>query len=230
MSGATAGRLAPRVAASPLRDRLVDGVRALGLDVADPQLAALLDYLDLLVRWNRVYNLTAIRDPMDMLTLHLLDSLAVLPLVRSIDPTTVLDVGTGPGLPGIPLAIQMARTSFDLVDAVAKKVAFLQQARTALNLSNVQPHRARIEALTLARKPDLIISRAYADLPTMLGSIEHLASGMTTVVAMKGAIPTEEIARTPAGWRVDEVVPLSVPGLGAQRCAVILRRATQAGA
>lgn len=211
-----------------LRKGLRDGAELLGIAIDEPQTDRLLDYLGLLVRWNRVYNLTAVRDPADMLAVHLLDSLSVLPLLSATGATTILDVGTGPGLPGIPLAICMPRTTFDLVDAVAKKVAFLQQVKSTLTLANIRTHHRRVEVLTLSEMPDAIVSRAYADIATMLASVDHLVGPTTTVVAMKGARPADEIARLPAGWEAIDVIDLDVPTLGAQRCAVVLRRATGA--
>ena len=196
----------------------------LGLTLAADQVARLLDYVELLVRWNRVYNLTAIHDPRDMLAAHVLDSLSIADLVGGAPTGAVVDVGTGPGLPGIPLAIVHAHRRFELVDAVAKKVSFLQQAKTTLKLTNATPHHARVEALTLADVPALIVSRAFADLQTMLRSIDALASQRTVVIAMKGVLPTDEIAAIPDAWRVVEVKPLDVPMLGAQRCAIVLRR------
>ena len=232
--GVLAGRASsPEVtsdAAEVMRRQLGDGSARLGLALDARQLDRLLDYLGLLARWNRVYNLTSVREPADMLTVHLLDSLSVVRLVEGTGARTILDVGTGPGLPGIPLAICLPDATIDLVDAVAKKVAFLQQAKGALGLTNIHPRHARVEALTLAQSPDLIISRAYAELKDMLKSVAHLATPSTTVVAMKGAVPHDEVARIPAGWAVVDIVELDVPQLGAQRCAVVLNRIAAAHA
>ncbi len=206
------------------RRALQKGVDALGLSLAQHQQELLIKYLALLAQWNAVYNLTSVRDPLDMLALHVLDSLAIVDLVLECEGSDVLDVGTGAGLPGIPLAIALPQYHFQLVDAVAKKVSFLRQVKASLGLVNVQAQHSRIEALTRAKTPLIIVSRAYAELSRMLRSIAHLADRSTTVIAMKGVAPDEELAALPAPWRVLEVRTLDVPLVGAQRCAVILRR------
>lgn len=210
---------------SQLGPRLQDGLNRLGLALDPDQQEQLIRYLALLSRWNAVYNLTAVREPSDMLALHVLDSLSIADLVRRPGETKVLDVGTGAGLPGVPLAIALPRQFFHLVDAAAKKISFLQQVKVQLALANLHPQQVRVEALTLANKPDFIVSRAYADLPRMLRTIAHLVAPTTTVIAMKGIEPTDELARLPAAWEVVEVHILEVPFVAAQRCAVILRRA-----
>jgi 16S rRNA (guanine527-N7)-methyltransferase len=136
----------------------------------------------------------------------------------------VLDVGTGAGLPGIPLAIVLPERRFDLVDGVAKKIGFVRQAKVELELVNVIPHHQRIEVLTLNEKPAVIVSRAYAELGHMVASVAHLTGPDTLLVAMKGAIPEAEIAALDGAWSVTEVRELEVPALGARRCAVLIRR------
>jgi 16S rRNA (guanine527-N7)-methyltransferase len=212
-----------------MQDSLRDGISALGVTVGESSQRRLLAYLALLAKWNRVYNLTAVRDVRDMLPVHLLDSLAVLPLVDERRSTTVLDVGSGAGLPGIPLAIARPGLDVTTVDAVAKKISFQQQAKTELNLANVHPRHVRVETLTLAESPSLIVSRAYSAIPDMLASIASLCGEHTVVIAMKGEPPLEELAALPDGWRVDEVRELDVPLLGARRCAVVLARAPAPG-
>lgn len=207
-----------------LRRELQKGVDELGLSLAESQQELLLKYLALLAQWNAVYNLTSVRDPLDMLALHVLDSLAIVDLVREREGLDVLDVGTGAGLPGIPLAIALPGHRFQLIDAVAKKISFVQQGKASLNLTNIEARHSRIEALTLTKTPSIIVSRAYADLTRMLESIAHLADRSTTVIAMKGVVPTEELAALPASWRVLEVRTLHVPLVGAHRCAVVLGR------
>lgn len=206
--------------------QLQAGLDTLGLPLADAQQDALMQYLAILIRWNDVYNLTAVRDPRKMLALHLLDSLSIVDIVGHCGGTKVLDVGSGAGLPGIPLAIALPRYHFHLIDAVAKKVSFLLQAKTWIKLSNIQPQHVRVEALTLDSLPAVVVSRAYADLSRMVRSIAHLVDRSTTVIAMKGATPSEEIAALPKPWQVVDLRRLDVPFLAAQRCAVVLRRAS----
>lgn len=207
-----------------LETRLAEGLEMLGLRANRSQRDALIAYLDLLVQWNGVYNLTSVRDPDDMLTVHVLDSLSILGLVDSLANQSILDIGSGAGLPGIPLAIMRPGLDLQSVDAVAKKVGFQLRVKTALKLANFTPHHRRVEALTFAEPPELLMSRAYAELPIMLASVEHVSTGATRVLAMKGARPTDEIAAVPAPWQVERVVPLEVPFLGAQRCAVLIKR------
>ncbi len=205
---------------------LVDGLNRLSIAATAPQVDALLDFLSLLAKWGNVYNLTSVRDPHDMMVIHLLDSLAILPLVDRIAPTLIVDVGSGAGLPGIPLAILRPGLEIVSVDAVAKKIGFQIQAKSALQLARFKPVQSRIESLRLDRAPSLIVSRAFAPLATMLASIDHLADRTTAILAMKGARPSDELAALTAAWVVDDVMPLDVPFLGAERCAVLLRRAT----
>ena len=210
---------------SQLARALQKGVDALGLALDEHQQELLIQYLALLTQWNAVYNLTSVRNPLDMLGLHVLDSLSIADLVREYPASDVLDVGTGAGLPGVPLAIALPQSGFHLVDAVAKKISFLHQVKASLRLANINPRHSRIEALTLAKAPSIIVSRAYAEIYRMLASIDHLADRGTTVIAMKGIAPTEELAALPAAWRVLEVRTLEVPLVGAHRCAVVLTRA-----
>ncbi len=219
-----------RDASAPAREALNRGLEALGLPLRVEQRVALVTYLDLLVRWNAVYNLTAVRDPLDMVALHLLDSLAVHYLVAAQGPGSVLDVGTGAGLPGIPLAVVEPERPFVLVDAVAKKVAFVRQAATTMKLQNIDARHARVEALALTPKPALIVSRAFSDLTSFVVAIDTHAGDHTTVIAMKAARPDAEIAALPSSWTVRRVETLHVPSLGADRCAVVLGRTRQADA
>ena len=215
----------PAQADSQLAGALQKGVDGLGLGLDAHQQHLLIQYLALLTQWNAVYNLTSVRNPLDMLGLHILDSLSIAHLFREYDGADVLDVGTGAGLPGVPLAIALPRSGFHLVDAVAKKISFLRHVKASLTLANIHPRHSRIEALTLTKAPSIIVSRAYAQIYRMLASIDHLADRCTTVIAMKGIAPTEELAALPAAWRVLEVRILEVPLVGAHRCAVVLRRA-----
>jgi 16S rRNA (guanine527-N7)-methyltransferase len=156
---------------------------------------------------------------------HLLDSLSVLPLVDELQLKTLVDVGSGAGLPAIPLAIARPALEIHSIDAVNKKIGFQLQAKAALGLSRLHPVHARIEQFVLPQAPSAILSRAYTDLAKMLASIAHLADPSTTVIAMKGVEPTAEIAAIPATWSVLEIRKLNVPSLGAQRCVVVLKRA-----
>lgn len=194
------------------------------IDATDAQVKALLDYLALLAKWNAVYNLTSVRDPRDMLAVHLLDALSILPLVDRHAHETLLDVGSGAGLPAIPLSI-MRDWSVWSVEAVAKKISFQVQVKGSLGLQGLHPLHARIEAVNIDRPLSVIVSRAFSDIAKMLASIDRLAGDATTVIAMKGVVPTAELAAVPPGWQVREVVTIEVPFLGAERCAVILQRA-----
>lgn len=196
-----------------LRPDLESGLRQLGLDAA--LAAPLLAYLALLARWNATYNLTAIRDPREMLVKHLLDSLAMQPYVR--DLATLADLGTGPGLPGIPLAIATPALLVTLVESNGKKARFLREAVRQLKLANVQVAESRIEAFRPEATFDAITARALATLPLILELGGHLPGPNGRLLAMKGVLPEDEIAALPAGWRLQAVHPLTVPGLGAER-------------
>lgn len=199
---------------------LADGVRALQLDLDQHKLAQLMDYLALLAKWNSVYNLTAVRDPAQMVTQHLLDSLAAVPAFA--EAHEVLDVGAGGGLPGIVLAIARSDIKVSLIDTVHKKTAFLTQVKAELGLGNVTVYTARVEQLQVQRKFDVITSRAFAELNDFVTWAGHLLGEGGRFVAMKGVMPKEEIMRLPPGWKVVEVLPLHVPGLGAERHLVFI--------
>ena len=200
------------------------GVQALGLDLSDEQIQRLLDHVALIQKWNKVYNLTALRDPADMLTHHLLDSLtAIAPLRRHTQgqPLKVLDVGSGGGLPGVVLAICMPELNVSCVDTVAKKAAFVQQVAVSLKLPNLRGIHARVESLTDPYQ--VICSRAFASLPDFVTwSRSALAEGGVWM-AMKGKHPQDEMAALPADVKVFHVEPLSVPGLDVERCMVWMR-------
>jgi len=229
-------------ARAELAARLAEGCGALNLRVGFDERERLLAYLDLLQRWNRVYNLTAIRDPSDMLAQHLLDSLAVLrPLeeaagreaTRRVAPgPCLLDVGSGAGLPGMALALAWPALEADLVEPVGKKAAFLRQSVAELGLARrVRVHEGRIQEARLPRAPDLAICRAFASLNEFAGLIEPFLTPETVVFAMKGQrqeIEAEAAALAP-GWRVADVTALVVPGLGAARHLVELAQPTRTG-
>ena len=192
---------------------------ALGLALADTQVATLECYLDLLEKWNRVYNLTAIRERSRMVTHHLLDSLAVLPHVRG---PRVLDVGSGAGLPGIPLAVAGPALHVTLLESNHKKSAFLTQAVAELQLANVQVVMERVESWQPEARFDTIVSRAFAELGEFASLAGRLLAPQGVLAAMKGVHPFEEIGRLPQGYRVERVVRLSVPGLDAERHLVLM--------
>jgi 16S rRNA (guanine527-N7)-methyltransferase len=200
------------------------GVEALGLTLSDAQIKHLLDYAALIQKWNKVYNLTALRDPADMLTHHLLDSLtAVPPLTRHTQgqPIRVLDVGSGGGLPGVVLAICMPELQVTCVDTVAKKAAFVQQVAVSLRLPNLRGLHARVESLTDPYQ--VICSRAFASLPDFVTwSRSALAEGGVWM-GMKGKHPQGEIDALPADVKVFHVEPLTVPGLDVERCMVWMK-------
>ena len=203
---------------------LRSGAQALGLALTDAQIQHLLDYAALIQKWNKVYNLTALRDPADMLTHHLLDSLtAIAPLSRHTQGQSirVLDVGSGGGLPGVVLAICMPELNVSCVDTVAKKAAFVQQVAVSLKLPNLRGLHARVETLTDPYQ--VICSRAFASLPDFVTwSRSALAEGGVWM-AMKGKHPQDEIVALPADVKVFHVEPLTVPGLDVERCMVWMR-------
>lgn len=213
---------------------LQQGASALGLELSADQQRQLLDYLDLIQKWNRVYNLTALRDPAEMLTHHLLDSLAVIgPLRRQLADRSpadgqgwrLLDVGSGAGLPGVVIAICCPEIAVTCVDTVAKKATFIQQAAMALKLSNLKGLHARVE--NLDDRFDVVSSRAFASLADFTAWSGAALAPTGVWLAMKGRAPVDEQAALPAGVTVFHVEQLTVPGLGAERCIVWLRR--QAG-
>jgi len=200
------------------------GAAELGLDVSLTQLEQLMAYLDLIQKWNKVYNLTAVRDAQEMLTHHLLDSLtAIAPLVRHTQgqPAKVLDVGSGGGLPGIVLAICRPELDVSCVDTVGKKAAFIQQVAATLKLPNLLGIHARVETLT--GPFDVICCRAFASLPDFVNWSRGALAEQGVWMAMKGKHPQSEIDGLPADVNVFHVEPLTVPGLDVERCMVWLK-------
>jgi 16S rRNA (guanine527-N7)-methyltransferase len=207
---------------------LADGASTLPLTLGDAQITQLIDYLALLAKWNAVYNLTAVRDPAHMVTQHLLDSLTAVPAFA--DAQNVLDVGAGGGLPGMVLAISRPDLQVSMIDTVHKKTAFLTQAKAELGLANVTVHTARVEQLQVPQKFDVITSRAFAELHDFVSWSAHLLKQDGRFIALKGVMPSEEITRLPVGWKVSEVLPLRVPGLGAERHLVFIEAEEGQGA
>ncbi len=202
--------------------RLIDGARTLGIALSAQDAEKLLRLLDELAKWNRTYNLTAIRAREEMITHHLLDSLSV---HADLQGETVADVGTGAGFPGLPLAVVDPTRRFTLIDSNSKKVRFVAHAARTLSLANVTAVHARAEAPYAGKPFDTVVARAFAALPELLEKITPLCDAHTRVLAMKGKRPDEEIAGVPPSWRVIETRALEVPGLNAERHLVILQRA-----
>ena len=205
---------------APLQARLEQGIDALGLTLPANAVARLLDYQALLQRWNAAYNLTAVRNPAEMITRHLLDSLTILPHVQG---ASLADLGTGPGLPGIVLAIAAPGREILLVDSNGKKVRFLREAIRALKLDGVRAVQARVE--DVEGQYDCITARAFASLADMLGWGGHLLAPDGIWLAMKGKLPDDELPGIPAGFVVRSTHELTVPGLSAERHLLVLGRA-----
>ena len=209
-----------------LSERLRAGLSALGLALDEAQQGQLLAYLDVLAKWNRVYNLTAVRASEDMLTHHLLDSLAIIvPLLREsarmAKPLRLLDVGSGGGLPGVVIALACPQIQVTCVDTVAKKAAFIQQVAAQLRLPNLQGVHARVETLT--GPYEVICSRAFASLVDFVQWSRQALAPEGIWLAMKGRHPQDELDALPPGIEVFHVEPLRVPGLDAERCIVWMR-------
>ena len=207
---------------------LEEGAKSMGLALSAAQIDKLMAYQALLAKWNKVYNLTALRDPAQMVTHHLLDSLSAVSAFAGAQ--RVLDVGAGGGLPGIVLAIWAAEAQpqmqITLVDTVSKKTAFLNQVKAQLHLGNVTVLHARVEQLPVEQQYDVITSRAFAELKDFVTWSNHLLQQGGKYIALKGVLPQEEIDRLPAGWKVQQVQPLQVPGLDAERHLIFMERTT----
>ncbi len=197
---------------------LIHGAAALGVALSEHDALRLLQLLEELERWNRRFNLTAIRHGPEMVTHHLLDSLAV---HRHLHGATVADVGTGAGFPGLPLALVNPERRFTLIDSNGKKIRFVSHALRTLGLVNVEALQARVESLRPDQPFDTVVARAFAPLPEMLERIAPLCGPQTRVLAMKGKWPAAEIEGLPGGWGM-ESHPLTVPGLDEERCLIIL--------
>lgn len=205
--------------------RLQQGLAALGVELPESAQAQLLGYLALLKKWNATYNLTAIRDESGMLTRHLLDSLSVLPVLKKSALATRrwADVGSGAGLPGIPLAIACPQLQMSLVETVEKKTAFQRQVKIELGLSNLTVLGGRVENLPSGTF-DAVISRAFAELADFVRLAGHLLVAGGKLYAMKGLVPYDEMSRLPVAWRVAGCLPLHVPGTDAERHLIVLQK------
>jgi 16S rRNA (guanine527-N7)-methyltransferase len=215
----------PPLARPELAATLATAADALGVGLSPLQSHQLLDFVELLARWNRTYNLTAVRDPVQMLTQHVVDCLAAIPALRRMAPAPrrVLDVGSGGGLPGLVWATVEPQLEVTCVDSVGKKTAFIQQAALALQLANVRVEHARVEQLR-AQPFDVIASRAFASLADFVGVTRPLAKEDGIWLAMKGKLPLDEIASLPADVQAFHVERLEVPGLDAERCLIWMRK------
>jgi 16S rRNA (guanine527-N7)-methyltransferase len=211
---------------SQLAKDLQGGCDALELPLDSCQHALLLGYLGLLARWNKAYNLTAVRDEGQMVTRHLLDSLVIAPHIRG---RRLIDVGTGAGLPGIPLAILFPEREFHLLDSNGKKTRFLFQVKTALRLDNMVVHHARVESFATDQLFDVVLSRAFASLGDMVDGCRHLLAPDGRFLAMKGAYPTGELELVSDQYELKAVFPLVVPGLSEQRHLVEIMPRQSAG-
>lgn len=203
-----------------LQKKLSQGLAELGIDLDAATQQKLLDYLALLEKWNKVHNLTAVRDPSDMVTLHLLDSLSVLPHIKS---GRLLDVGSGAGLPGIPLSIVRPDLQVTVMDSSHKKASFMRQAKATLGIPNLEVVCGRVEEFHPEHKFNMVISRAFSDLAEFMRLTAHLCDEGGVWLAMKGVYPFDELAQIKGP--TSEVVPLRVPGLEAQRHLVSLKAA-----
>lgn len=201
---------------------LDDGLAQMNLKINETKREKLLHYVGLLEKWNKVYNLTAVREPQRMLGLHILDSLSVHPHVAHCK--TIIDVGTGAGLPGIVLAIANPEVGFSLLDTIAKKTTFVRQAIGELGLDNTVVLTGRVENYRPADGFDGVISRAFAELKDFVDGAAHLCNAKGRLFAMKGVYPHDEIARLPAGFAVEQVNPLSVPSVEGQRHLIVIRK------
>lgn len=215
------GRLQPHAI------QLAEGIAALGLALPQETLGRLLAFGELLLKWNKVYNLTAIRNPQELITHHLLDSLAVLPHLAAVD--RLADIGSGGGLPGVVLAIVRPGLVVSSIETVGKKASFQQQAKIELGLGNFNVVNKRVEQVQAASLPGAaaegVVSRAFSSLADFVSLSAHLVADGGALYAMKGVNPAEEVAALPAGWAVAETHALVVPGLDAERHLLVIRRA-----
>ncbi|MCC3702969.1 16S rRNA (guanine(527)-N(7))-methyltransferase RsmG [Rouxiella badensis] len=204
-----------------MQKKLDSLLAAAGIALPDQQKHQLIGYVELLHKWNKAYNLTSVRDPMQMLVRHILDSIVVNP---HLEGSRFIDVGTGPGLPGIPLAIIRPDSHFTLLDSLGKRVRFLRQVQHELGLKNVEPVQSRVEEFIPEPAFDGVISRAFASLQDMLSWCHHLpVKGEGRFYALKGLRPDDELATLPQGIQLQEIIKLRVPELDGERHLVILK-------
>lgn len=217
--------------AAQIQSKLEAGLQAMDLNITPAQIAQLAAYVLLIEKWNKVHNLTAIRDPLEMVTLHILDSLSVLKALAAQQPKTVLDVGAGAGLPSIPLAICLPEINFTAIDAVQKKASFMRQAKAELGLTNFSVEAGRVEQLKKEKFNqglgfDVIISRAFSEVALFVKLTQALLAENGRWFAMKGVVPDEEFANAAfkkLPLEIEKIQPLFVPALNAERHLVILK-------
>ena len=202
---------------------LKKGITDLKLKISNEQIYLLLQYVTLLSKWNKAFNLTAVREPKEMIVRHILDSLSV---AKALKGDNIADVGTGPGIPGVPLAIIFPKRQFTLMDSNGKKVRFINQAKQYLNLNNVTPVQTRVENFESAERFDSVISRAFTSLEQMVELTEHLVKEEGVMQAMKGAHPEQKSLKSP--WVIEETIKLDVPYLDEQRHLVNIKRKKEA--
>ena len=202
--------------------KLKNSVRELPFPVSDLQQNQLLDYIGLIHKWNKAYNLTSVRNPYDMLTKHIIDSLAVVPYLQG---SNFIDVGTGPGLPGIPLAIMLPKANFTLLDSLGKRVRFMKQTAYELEIGNIVPIHSRVEAHLPQNYYDGVISRAFASLKDMLHWCQHLVDSSSTFYALKGQLHNAELLEISKVFTVEVIHNLSIPGLEGQRHLIEIKKA-----
>lgn len=196
-------------------------LKTAGISLSDRQKQQLVGYVEMLHKWNKAYNLTSVRDPQQMLVRHILDSIVVEPHLIG---ERFIDVGTGPGLPGVPLAIVRPGAHFTLLDSLGKRVRFLKQVQHELKLDNITPVQSRVGEFAGEPPFDGVISRAFASLNDMVSWCHHLPGQQGRFYALKGVLPEEEIAALPAGFRVENISPLIVPQLEGERHLVVIAR------
>jgi len=205
---------------------LFDSAKLIGIEISDSQVEQLIKYLELLIKWNKTYNLTAIRDPKEMLTKHLIDSLSIAPHIMNKKNNNILDVGTGPGLPGIPMSILYPEINFLLLDSNGKKTRFLTQCKIMLGLKNIQVFNGRVEEASVEIKFDQILSRAFTSLGNMVDLCAHLLADDGQFLAMKGIAPESEASDISSAFQINESIQLCVPGCDEQRHLIIIERST----
>ena len=203
---------------------LTSGLDALSLELSDMQQQQLVDYVVMIDKWNKAYNLTSVRDPKQMMVKHILDSLAIVPYLSDSADENIIDVGTGPGLPGMPLAIAFPNKSFTLLDSLGKRVRFMTQCVHSLKLTNVTPVQSRVEEHNGEKSYDIVLSRAFASLKDMLHWCEHLVDSEGQFLALKGQFPQEEIDEVSDHFQVSRTENLTVPNLVGERHLVWLKK------